>query len=285
MGAVPANSPTQAAHARDYEAARNAYGRSLALGMGGRIAREDGVEVLTAPLLHPYLGWISPCPAPGTAANALSTAIRLHRTGGTTHGLTVNLCASSAPADAELRAALRENGFRCVYHVPVLHRDLREPIAVLPPPAGYSLLHEPDPAQAVARAQKPLPPPIGAARTSLQRSRLSHLASFTTGPAARGACFLAWHGATAAGITVVDRHLDIALVIDVHVVPGHRRRGLGAALVSAACAWAASMHCRCAVLSASGAGVRLYQSLGFRPAGRWSDFHRGATSFRSAGGS
>jgi GNAT superfamily N-acetyltransferase len=67
-------------------------------------------------------------------------------------------------------------------------------------------------------------------------------------------------------------------IFDVSVPEGSRRRGLGSALVNAACAKAVELGCRQAVVNATGDGEPLFAALGFRSLGRgrtwWLDLRR-----------
>jgi GNAT superfamily N-acetyltransferase len=77
-------------------------------------------------------------------------------------------------------------------------------------------------------------------------------------------------GAVAGGawLHIPDTAPHVGGVFEVSVRAESRRRGLGTALVDAACAKALELGCRYAVLNATGDGDHLFAALGFRSLGR-----------------
>lgn len=274
---IPRNNPEQAVLAREYEAARNAFGRAQALGTGGAVRREGDVEVWSGPFLHPYHGWMSVALPGERITAALEVALRLYQPFGTAMFVPVGPAARDEPA---LRAALRARNFRCSYHVPVMHLALRgwdsaRTAAAKRDARSARWLREEVEVELVRNWDELRESPAeagGPGATELSRLRWNFRAAEASGPAPRLFKWVARHRGQVIGTTMIFRHAESALVLDVGVAPEFRHRGLGAALMAAACEFAREHGARSAVLSASRSGVGLYQKLGFTDAGRWSDF-------------
>src|SRR4051812_11208846 len=90
----------------------------------------------------------------------------------------------------------------------------------------------------------------------------------TEEPGGRGWRFVARDGGEVVGTAWLHRPEDLAPhvggVFDVAVAERSRRRGIGSALVDAACAKAAELDCRYAVANAIGDGEPLLSAVGFR---------------------
>lgn len=262
---IPQNTAAQAALAAEYEAARNAFGRAQAEATGGAVLRDGELEVWAGPFQHPYHGWMS-APFPGERAEAsLTAALRLYRR------LRTTMFVPLGPAtrdDAAMRRELRARGFRCSYHVSVMHLDLR----------GWARPTGPLPGGRVERVgdwslfESQPHPTLGRAATALGRARLAFYRSEATAENPRFWQWVARQKERVVGGVALFRHADTVLVIDMVVNAECRGRGLGTALMIAACRHAQELGLRAAVLSASARGVGFYSKLGFADAGTWSHF-------------
>lgn len=277
MTTIPRNTAAQAALAREFEAARNAYGRAQAIGTGGAVRRAGEVEVWSGPFLHPYHGWMSVALPGAEFAAALETALRIYQPFGTAMFVPIG---PDARDEAAMRAALRARKFRCSYHVPVMHLALRdwnpEARAGSERDARSSRWLERDVRVELVRNWDELrdrePEAGGAGATPLARVRWDFRRALATESTPRLWKWIACEHGRAIGHAMYFRPGATALVLDVGVVPERRGRGLGRALMLAVCRHARELGLRAAVLSASRSGVGLYQQLGFTDAGRWSDF-------------
>lgn len=274
---IPRHSPEQAARARVFEAARNAYGRAQALGTGGAVRREGDIEVWAGPFMHPYHGWMSAAVSGARIGAALDTALRLYQPLRT--GMFVSI-GPDARDESAFRAALRARKFRCCYHVPVMHLDLRTwtPAAVearrrgardvrwLESQVRLERVRDWEPLREFSVADG------GPGTTPLSRRRWEFRRREATATPPRMMKWIAWEANRPIGTAMLFLHGTTALVLDVGVAPDRRERGLGTALLLEVCRHARELGLHAAVLSASGRGVGLYQKLGFTDAGRWSEF-------------
>jgi GNAT superfamily N-acetyltransferase len=262
--AVHVNTPSDLKRAQTYESNLRAFARCRCLAAGGWVLKKGEVEVAACPFLDFVNGLSSPAWPEGRAAENLLVALRLFQPFG--QGMLVQLGPSS-PA-AVLRELLLGYGFKCTYHVPYMHLDLKTFDHDLLAPRGIQV-EVVDDFTVFDRCAHPW---IGSATTDSRRSRLKALKSMCSGSNPVAWQYVAKRGDSVVGAALVYRYRKNVGFYDVIVVQSERKKGIGAHLMSVACRVAADRGFAAAGLGASGRRVGLYTKVEFIECGHYGEY-------------
>lgn len=246
-----------------YERVRLAYTRMRARATGGWVLREGPVEVCACPFIDLFNGLMSPAWPEDETEDFWRRALLLYRRTG--QGMFVSFGPSSVAGSLQER--IRRDGFHETAQVPFMSLDLAE-LKEHPAPEGVRIERILD-FSFFERQEHPWLGPVG---SPYRKRKLAFLRQSGEGDAPCLWQFIALHQRRIVGAATVFSHEDEVAVFDVFVAKSHRKRGIGAGLMSKACAFARSQGMRGAGLSASGHGVKLYRKLGFIDAGCYRDF-------------
>jgi GNAT superfamily N-acetyltransferase len=209
-----------------------------------------------------------------TAGPRLDAILARYRAAGRGAGFWVSPFAR--PADLEARLARR--GLHCRKRFPGMHCDLTLPPPPCILPDGVEIRAVDD--YEIFRSMREGHPAIGRITTPIRRFELSRIAHLTARRPQRAWEFIAWRGDSPVGACTLCLSGHAAGLHDVAVVESARRRGIGTALVSHACAFARGLGCRSAVLIASGSGEGVYRRAGFEEVCRIAYWYSSPTALR-----
>lgn len=171
---------------------------------------------------------------------------------------------------ADLPARLRARGLRCRKHYPAMYCDLRTLERAEAALAGITIQVVEDHGLFTRHPH----PYFGPIRTALRRFELARLAHLSALRPRRVWDFAALREGTLVGGCTLFLDHEVAGFHDVGVLPSARRRGIGAAVMREACAFARERGAAGAVLIASGMGYGMYERVGFREVGRIGYWYR-----------
>jgi len=261
----PVPTPEQKKNAKAYESIYRTYGRLYARFTEGLVRRESKVEVFACNHISVFNGLFPPHWSDKEAAPNLRKALAMYKKSGQAMFVLLGPSAN----DSALRPLLLDYGFKCTYWVPFMHLDLDQPVKRFAAPSGIRIKQIED----LGIFTKEHPHPwIGPITTEIRKSSLAFAQSLCRGKNRRAWHFIAFSGERAVGSAVVFRHRNATAIFDVAVDKKFRRRGIGKALMSKACAFARKQGLTEAGLSASGPGVGLYSKVGFTDAGRYGSY-------------
>lgn len=257
------NSVEQIERALVYERVRKAYARVRAQATGGWVLNEGPVEVMACPFIDLFNGLMSPNWPEESAALLWRRALILYKQTG--QGMFVSFGPSSSPLSLSDRVV--KDGFRGSSSVPFMHLDLAD-LKTHPPSAGVRVERIPY-FSFFEKHEHPWLGPVGA---PYRQRKLQFMRQCGEGPAPRLWQFVALHQRRIVGAATVFAHGDEIAFFDVVVRKFYRQRGIGTQLMVEACAFARGLGMRAAGLGASGAGLGLYEKVGFSHAGCYSDY-------------
>ena len=263
--------PQALARARVYERNQTAYARLRARATGGRVLKENGVEVMAAPWVSVFNGLFPPRWPAAACAARLKEALRLYK------GLDQGMFCVTGPSsnDGALRPLLLEKGFQCTYWAPFMHLDPKA-CPTVKAPAGISV-------EAIADFDffDATPHPwIGPPTTAKRRAELAFTAGLCAGKKPRAWQFVALEGGRAVGAALLFAYRGEGGIYDVVVDKAYRRRGIGTAMLARAGGQARALGLKAVGLAATGMGVGLYQKVGFEVAGRFGSYFLSAAKVR-----
>jgi len=186
--------------------------------------------------------------------------LREHGRGG---GFWVN--ERSLPSDLPDR--LRRRGFRCRKYYPGMHVDLAR--------SGPSRERQSELEIRLVTDHRPFAgrvhPSFGRISTPIRRFELARLSSLVS--AKQAFDLVAFAGNEPVGACTIFTGSRVASLWDVAVVPAHRRKGIGTALIRKACAVSHELGFEDLMLIASGMGETVYSRAGFRTIGEVGFFY------------
>ncbi|MBI4661999.1 MAG: GNAT family N-acetyltransferase [Verrucomicrobia bacterium] len=166
---------------------------------------------------------------------------------------------SALATPASLREALARRGFRCRKHFPGMFCDLSRRQALPPLPAGMAIV----PVEDHSIFRRTPHPYFGHITTPIRRFELARLAHLASQRPRRVWEFAATLAGVPVGVGTICLGPRVAGVFDVGVLPDHRGRGIGTALVGHLCAFARERGMSGATLIATGMGEGVYRRAGF----------------------
>ena len=227
-------------------------------------------------VIHPGPAWANAGIAlrftPETVERRLDEILARYRANGRGAGFWVSPFAT--PPDLEMR--LKARGLRCRKRFPAMHCDLGPPTGPAPLRPDLTLLLVED-YDLFRRHPHPF---YGPMRSPMRRAMLAAMARGAADRPRRVWDFAALRAGVPVGFVSVflgDRgegKSNAAGMHDVGVLPAERQKGIGAALMHHACAFARERGYPGAVLIASGMGEGVYRRAGFREVGRIAYWYR-----------
>ncbi|MGF1484414.1 MAG: GNAT family N-acetyltransferase [Opitutales bacterium] len=262
---APSNEPSRVPQARVYERNLIAFAKDFAIACGGGVITDDpGARLCYCPGMEFCNGVVSPKWTSETASDRLRAAI--HRFKDANNGMLFLLGPSTRPAN--LREHLLGVGAHCTYHVPLMHLDRANFVARVPQPKGIVLRW----LKGMSAFKQQPHPWFGRGRTVNSRSRFQGLDTLTTARRPRAWQIVAYAREIPVGTVTLYKHQKSFGVYFVCVERAQRRRGIGTALMHAACAFAFDQGASAIGLGASGKGVGMYRKVGFAVVWHGSEF-------------
>ncbi len=261
------HSPEQLQQGKRYEACFRAYGRGLAIQAGGNVLKEGGVEVYASPTQNVFNAHLPrPCPAYRTR-EVFHTTLRL----GEQQPSGLGILVGPSARQEEWAALLKEQGIRCGYWVPFMHRDLAIPIAKSP---VINRIHITTLSEISVFWEHPHPY-IGKPTTPQRQAEITYGGELVK--KGRAQQLVAFEGEKPVGFALIFLHRRAAAVYNVGVLEAYRKRGIGRNLMLASLREARRMGADCAVLSAASKAVPVYERVGFTSAGHYGSYYIGRT--------
>lgn len=217
-------------------------------------------------MVHPGVAWGNAAAGlrlrPENLGPRLDQMIARYRANGRGAGFWL----SELATPANLAEELARRGFRCRKHFPGMYCDLARDNALPAPPEGMEIGVVED----HAIFHRTPHPYYGNITTPIRRFELARLAHLARRRPRRVWEFAATHAGVPVGVVAICLGPRVAGVFELGVLPDHRRRGIGAALVGHACAFARARRMTGIALIASGLGEGVYRRAGFEEVCRMS---------------
>lgn len=261
----PTNTPEQRRLAKRYESCFRAYGKGLAIQAGGNVLRDGNVEVYASPTQTVFNSHLPrACPA-NQIRNQFETTLRL----GVQQPSGLGILVGPSVQQEAWAEVLKENGLRCGYWVPFMHRDLDRPIPAAKKVEGIRIRSQRD----FSIFEKHPHPYIGKASTDQRKAEIA----FGEKRVKKGNAvqILAFAEDVPVGAATVFLHRGAAAIFNVGVLSEYRQRGIGGQLMLASLETARENGADCAVLSAASKAVPVYERVGFTSAGHYGSYYIG----------